>query len=208
MPLGRKDNEHLVAFHTRPRFDLADIRQIFFEPFENPRAEFPVRHLAPAKPDRRFDFVAVVEPLARVLHAIVVIVIVRARTKLDLFDGDDDLFFLRLVRLLLGFVLKLAEVDNATDGRVGGGRDFNQVQALLARLANGVARFHHAELFAVLTDDAHFGHANSFIDARHGSAPIVGAMTTTSKTCSYCCTSIVRVQSLRFKAQGSYDFKP
>ncbi len=189
VPFGRKNNEHLVAFHAWSGLDLADIRQIFFETFENARAEFSVRHLAPAKPDRRFDFIAVAEPIARVLHTIIVIVIVRAGTKLDLLDGNHDLLLLRLVRLLLRLVLKLAEVYNATDGRVCGGRDFDQVQTLFARLAYGFARLHHAELFAVFTDDANLRHANSFIDARDWSATIVGAMTTTSKTCSYCCTS-------------------
>ncbi len=162
-----------------------------------------MRHLAATKPDRRFDLIAIHQPIVRVLHAIFIIMIVGAGAKLDLFDRDDNLLLLRLVGFLLGFVLKLAKVDNTTHGRIGCGCNLDQIQAFFARSANGFARLQDSELFSVVINHAHFGHADSFVDARDGSAPIVGAMTATSKTCSYFCTSIVGSLKFQVSRPGS-----
>jgi len=54
---------------------------------------------------------------------------------------------------------------------------------------------HDAQLLAVFSDNANFGHANSLVNARGGLPSVVRALAATSKACSYCCTSIVVVQS-------------
>ena len=164
MSLRPKDDEHLVPFHPRPRFDFANVRQILLQFLQNARAQFAVRHFATAKPDRGFHLVAFLQPLARVLHAIVVVVIVCAGAKLNFLDRDRYLLLLRLVRLLLRFVLKLSEVDDSANRRIGVRRNLDQIQPLLPRGANGIAHIHHAELFTFLTDHAHLRHANSFVN--------------------------------------------
>jgi hypothetical protein len=199
--LGREDNKHLIAFHARTRFDLCDVQQILLKLFENTRAQLAVRHLAATKPDRRFDLVAACEPLARVLHTIIVIVIVRSRSELDLFDGDDDLFLLGLVRLLLGLVLELAKVNNAAHGRLGLRSDLDQIEPLLTRTADGVSGFQNAELFTIFIDHTHFRHADSFVDSRDRGATIVRALSATSKACSYFCTSRVVVSKTESQSQ-------
>jgi hypothetical protein len=47
-------------------------------------------------------------------------------------------------------------------------------------------------LLAFVTNDAHFGHSNSFVDANGRQAPIVWTLTATAKACSYCSTSLVK----------------
>ena len=188
MSLRPEDREHLVTLHAGPHFNFADVRQVFLELFQNPRAQFPVRHLATAEPDSRLHFVAFSEPLARMLHAIAVIVLVGAGAKLNFLDGNDNLFLFRLVRFLLGEVLKLAIVNDLANRRVSIGRDLNQVHASFSRGTNGVTRIHDAEFFPVLGNDAHLWDAYSFVNARGRRATMIRT-TAASKTCSYFCTS-------------------
>src|SRR4029077_7134589 len=118
MSLGPEDDEHLVPFHARPRFYFANFDQILFQLLQNSRAQLPVRHLTTTKPDGSLHFVAALQPLTRMLHAIVIVMIVRARSKLDFLNSDCHLLLLRLVGLLFGFVLKFSEVNNSTNRRV------------------------------------------------------------------------------------------
>ena len=199
--LRHKDRKHLIAFHARPDLGITDVGEILFELFEDSRAQLAVGHLAPAKPDRGFNFIAARQPLARMLHAIAVIVGVGAGTKLNLLDSDDDLLLFRFVCLLLRFVLKLSEVDDLANRRLGIRRDFNQIHAFLARSANCFASLHHAELLAIVTDDAHLRHANAFVNSSNRRASEIWT-TTASVTCSYCCTSWVNVSSFEFEVSS------
>src|SRR4029077_10048275 len=127
-------------------------------------------------------------------HAIAVIVLIGSGAKLYFLDCDCYLLLLRLIGLFLGFVLKLAKINDAADRRIGAGSDFNQIESLLPRGANGVTHVHYAKLFTFLPDDAHLRHANSFVNTHGRQAPVVRALTATSKACSYCCTSSVTSQ--------------
>src|SRR5687768_18376744 len=112
--LGPEDDEHLVPFHPWPRFYFPDVRQMLFQLRQNSRAKFPVRHFASAEPDGGLYLIPFLRPLARGFHAVVVIVIVRAGAKRCFLDRNRDLLLLGLIRLFLGFVLKLSKVDDAT----------------------------------------------------------------------------------------------
>ncbi len=189
MPFRPENYEHLIPFHPRPRLDFANIDKILLEFFEDARAELTVRHFPATKPDRSFNFVAVLQPLARMFHAIVVIVIVGAGTKLHFFDRDRDLLLLGLVRFLLCFVLVLAEIDDSANGGIGIRSNLHEVQSFIARGADGVAHIHHAELLSFLADYPHFGHSNSFVNTDRRNTPVIRTLTATAKACSYCCTS-------------------
>lgn len=210
MSFWSKDREHLVAFHSGPHLDLADVRQIPLQFFQDARAEFAVGHLAPSEPNRRLNLIAFGQPLARVFHAIAVIVIVGAGAKLYFLDGYDDLFLLRLIGLFLGEVLKLAIVDDFANGWLGVRRDLDQIHALFARRANGVTGIHDSELFTVFGNDADLGHANALVDACYRRPAKIGT-TAASKTCSYCCTSSVKRPEFRvwsFELVGRPNSKP
>src|ERR1044071_1333822 len=128
MSLRPKNDEHLVPFHPRPRFNFTNIREVLLQLLQYSRTQLTVRHLATANPDRRFHFVAVLEPLARMLHAILVVVIVRPRPELNFLDRDRYLLLLRLVCLLLRFVLILPEMDDATNRRIGVRSNLDEVE--------------------------------------------------------------------------------
>src|SRR5690349_6744666 len=189
--LWSEDDEHLVPFHLRPCLDLADVRQILFELLQNARAEFAVAHLAPAKPDRGLHFVAFLQPLTRMFHAVVVVVVVGAGAKLYFLDGDCDLLLLRLIGLLLRLVLVLAKVDDPANGRIGVGSNLDQVQTLFAGGTNGISHVHDAPLLFFVANHAHFRYANSFLNSDRRQAPVIRTLSATTKACSYCCTSWV-----------------
>src|SRR5207247_2300568 len=62
-------------------------------------------------------------------------------------------------------VAELAEVHDAADGRVRGGRDLDQVELLLLRQAERVLRRHDAELRPVGADDAHLARPDLHVHA-------------------------------------------
>src|SRR5262245_42716626 len=99
MSLRAENDEHLVTLLARSRFNFVDVRKVLFEFLYNSRSQFAVRHLAAAKPDSSFYLIAVLQPLARVFHAIVVVVVIGAGAKLYFLDRNRYLFLLRLVRL-------------------------------------------------------------------------------------------------------------
>src|SRR6185295_9142494 len=106
-------------------------------------------------------------------------------------NGDDYLFLLRLVRFLLGEILKLAVINDFTNRRLSVRSDLNQIHAPFARGANCIARVHDPELFPVFRNHAHLGHADSLVNSSYRRAAKIGTAAA-SKTCSYCCTSSVK----------------
>src|SRR5688572_29412833 len=119
MSLWPEDDEHLVPFHPGPCFNFANVSEILLQLFQDPCSQFTVSHFATAKPDRGFHFVAILKPLTRVLHAILVVVIVSSRSKLHFLDGNRYLLLLRLVCLLLRFVLILSKINDSANRRIG-----------------------------------------------------------------------------------------
>ena len=139
------------------------------------------------------------QPLARVLHPILVIVVVGAGTKLDLFDGDDDLFLLRLVRLLLGLVLKLAEsIMRQTGGSaVAATSTRSKPFSRASRTASRVSITPSCSPSSPMTRTC--GTRILSLMRATGARRLSGRLPATSKACSYCCTSSVKFNALRFQ---------
>src|SRR5205085_6601564 len=116
------------------------------------------------------DLIAFLQPLARTLHAVLVVVDVGSRSKLHFLDRDHDLFLLRFVCLFLLLVLKLAKVDNFANGRLGIRCDLDKIHSLLARAPDRIASFQHTELFTVVAHHAHLRHANALVNSNNWSA--------------------------------------
>src|SRR5262245_56465084 len=106
------------------------------------------------------------------LHLEIVVVLVGGGAKLNLLDLDDDLFLLGLVRPLLLLVKILAEVDDATDRRLGLGRDLDKVVAALARNRDGLLWRHDAQLLPFFVNYPHLFGANALVDANVGASLI------------------------------------
>src|SRR6185436_19631024 len=198
MSLRPEDDEHLVPLHAWPRFNFTNIREVLLQFLEYPRTQLTVTHLAAAKPDRGFHFVAILQSLSRMLHAIVVVVIVCSRAKLNFLDRDCYLLLLRLVCLLLRFVLELSKIDDPAHRGIGIRSNLDQIEPFVTGRAHSVAHVHYAELFSFFTNHAHLRHANSFVNTNRRPTPVVRTLTATSKACSYCCTSWFLVFDARF----------
>src|SRR5256714_452394 len=199
LPLGRLLRQDVARVRV-PALDLARVGGVLFGAPGLFRAHLAVRYLPSAEEDRGLTLVALSEPLARVLHLEVVVVLVGAWSELDLLDDDDHLLLLRLARLLLLLVGELAEVDDAADGRVCRRRDLDQVKPLAARELHGLARVHDAELLAVLRYHAHLRHAYPVVYARGGRAPVVRASASASESCDIYTSSS---QSSKFQVPSS-----
>src|SRR6185295_11679417 len=182
-------DEHLVPFHSWPGFNFTDVRKILLQLLEYARAQFTVRHLAAAKPDCGFHFVAILQPCSRMLHAVVVIVIVGTRSELNFLDRYRDLLLLCLVCLLLCFILILSEINDPANRRIRIRSDLDEIEPLFTGGAHCIAHVHHAQLFSLVTNHAHLRHANSLVNTNWRHAPVIRTLTATSKACSYCCTS-------------------
>src|SRR5258708_3373108 len=122
-------------------------------------------------------------------HAIVIIVVIRAGPKLHFLDRDRDLLFLGFVGFLFLFVLELAEINYAADGRLRSWRHLDQVETTLSGRPNRLLYSQHTQLFALFANYSHLGHANPFVNAHDREPTVSRSRTATSKACSYCCTS-------------------
>ena len=121
-------------------------------------------HLAAAEHDRHLDLVARLEEALDVALLGVVVVLRDLRPELDLPDVDLLLVLARGLLLLDLLVLVLRVVQDAADGRLGVGRDLDQVEVALLRLAQGLVGAHDPHLLAVLVDEPDLGNADALVD--------------------------------------------
>ena len=91
-----------------------------------------------------------------------IVVIVGVGTEFQFLHLDHVLLSLGFVLLLLVLVLPLAVIHRLGDGRLGGGRDQDQIQAEFLRLANGRQRGQDLD-GPVGKHRAHFTHANRLV---------------------------------------------
>src|SRR5712691_7206139 len=89
----------------------------------------------------------------------------RFRAQSNAFDLDYLLTLLRLALFLLTLVDELAVVKNTAHGRIGIGRDLNQVEVLDTSLVQRVARFNDSFVAAICGNQTHMWHSNLLVDA-------------------------------------------
>src|SRR6266478_2675741 len=106
-----------------------------------------MRDFAATELHHRFHAIPFFQKSNRVIFLEFVIMIVGVGTEFQFLHLNDVLLAFGLVLLLLVFVLPLAVVHGLGDRRFGGGRDQDQVQAHVLRLAHrslGGHYFHRA----------------------------------------------------------------
>ena len=84
-------------------------------------------------------------------------------THLDLFDLLRLLRFPRGIGLFLGLIFELADIEKLGDGRIGVGRNLNQVESNLGCLINRFAGVHHAQIFAIFVNHTHLGRRDKLV---------------------------------------------
>src|SRR3546814_19892230 len=70
------------------------------------------------------------------------------------------------VRLLLGLVLELADIEELAHGRIGAGRNLHQVEPRFGGLLDRLPRVHPPPVFALLVDPPPLRHGDEFIVTR------------------------------------------
>ena len=160
------EHDHGPALHPWRLLDRAVRTELISELIEQGFTQIRVGHLAAAEAHRHLDLVALLEELEDLLHLRVIVVVVDVRTHLDLLDLLRLLRLACEVRLLLRLVLELADIEELGDGRIGVGRDLNQVQTMLGRLLDRFARVHHAQILALVIDHADLLALDEFVESR------------------------------------------
>jgi hypothetical protein len=123
-----KIHDQVAAFHLRRPLRFGNIGEQLDHPLQHRLAEFLMNHLAPAKRQRDFDFIAFFDKLARMLRLEFEVVLFDFWAKPNLLDVNDGGFFAAVLFLFTLFVLELAVVDDPANGRLGSGCDFDEIK--------------------------------------------------------------------------------
>ena len=134
-----------------------------------------MRDLTAAEHDRDLDLVLGAQEALDMALLGGVVVRRDLRAELDLPHVDLLLVLLGLLGLLRLLVLVLRVVEDAADGRLGLGRDLDEVELLALRDAQRLVGVHDAELAAGFIDQTHLRDTDPVVDpgrVLHGHAPV------------------------------------
>src|SRR5581483_5808147 len=162
----RQHHRHVATLEERLGLDRPQLPDLVGEPRQQVAAAVRVLALAAPEHDRDLDLRPLVQEPEDVALLRLVVVLADLRSELDLLDVDLSLVLARRLRLLLLLVAVLAVVHHPGDGRVGLGRDLDEVEPSRVRVLAGLVRLLDAELLPVLVDQAHARDADRFVDAR------------------------------------------
>ena len=125
---------------------------------------FLVGHFASAMENHGADFVAFTEEADDLVLANLKIVFGGGWPELDLFQRGATAALALLVRLLALLIEKLAVVGDLANRRIGGGRNFHQVQSLFASHPKRFKWLHYPELATLFVNHPDFASANPIVD--------------------------------------------
>ena len=94
-----------------------------------------------------------------------IIVIVHVDPELDFFNGDRLLVLLCLPLFLFLLIQEFPVIHDAADGRVRGGRNFNQIQVLFSGSFQRFEGRQDSDLLALIINHAYFTRANALVHA-------------------------------------------
>lgn len=161
---GCQDRCHPSALHTGRLVDLGHILKFFDEPTQDVHSLILIDDVSPSELNPGLDLVAVIEEGPRVLRLEVEVVRVGVRT-------ESHLLHLNVLRLLAGFLLFLLElvpilsvVDDFTDGRIGAGGNFYEVELVITRASKSLLYIDDS-MVSVRVDETNSGCANFLVDA-------------------------------------------
>src|SRR5579859_120968 len=164
--LGRQQRDQYVAFHSRHRLNLAVLADLAQQTRHLGAAYFLVGHLAATVKNHGAHFVAFTEKANNLVLANLIIVLRGGRPKLNFLQLRAPAALALLMRLLILLIKKFAVVGDFANRRVGGGRNFHQVESFFAGQTDGLVRLHDPKLRAFFVDHPDFARPNAFIDAR------------------------------------------
>ena len=160
-------HHHLAAFQLGKAFQLAGLFRDHFicDTVQQFQTKLLVRHFATPEAQGHFNLVAFAQEFQHRAHLDIIVMLVRAGTKLDFLDFNDVLLFAGLSLALLLLILEFAEVHDLADRRFRIGRDFNQVKPGLLGLGHRAGWRNNANVFPVCANQANLGAANAVVHA-------------------------------------------
>ena len=149
-------HDHLAAFHLGEVLHAACVFGVFGDTLQQLAAQVLVRHFAAPETQGDFDLVAVLKKLEDIAHLDFIVVRIRVRTELDLFDLDDLLRLAGFGFAFLRFVFEFAEIHDLADGRIGVWRNFHQIKPGLFGHFHSARRRNNADILAISANQANF----------------------------------------------------
>ncbi len=197
-------HDHLTTFHLGHVLDLAQFLDVVRHAVQQIASKFLVGHFAPAETQSDLYLVAILKKLEDIAHFDIVVICVRVRAELDLFDFNDFLLFARFAFAFLLFVFVFAEVHDLTDRRAGVGRNFNEVQPRVVGHVQRPVRADNADILSICADQADLVGTDAVVYAR-ARFTLRGRVV---RSASYdLCPSIVAPDKARKLTAESYIFK-
>src|SRR4051795_7968029 len=162
--VGSQHHRHVAAVLLGPLLDDGELLELLREAVEDHLPALRMGHLAPAEHDRHLDLVARLQEALDMALLGVVVVLGDLRPELDLPDRDLLLVLARGLLALGLLVLVLRVVQHPAHGRLGVGRDLDEVEIPLLGVAERLGRLQDAHLLAVWSDETDLWHADALVD--------------------------------------------
>src|SRR6185436_15686383 len=133
VPVRGENHDHVATVEKRLLLDRAELLHVLGEPHEKVAPPIRVERLAPPEHDRDLDLGSLAEKAHDVPLLGLVVVDPDLRSELDLLDVDLLLVLSGLLGALVLLVAVLRVVHDPRDGRIGTGRDLDEVEPLAVR---------------------------------------------------------------------------
>src|SRR5690606_10830231 len=164
--LGGQNQDHLPPFQAGLQLHLAVLAQLFRQLVEHLLDQVRMDNLPTPETHTHLHLVACLEKALGVAALDSKIMLLDLRAHPDLFDGHRLLPLAVLPLALLLLIPVAPEVHDPADGRLRVGSHLDQVQVLLLRQPQRLAKAHDAQLGSVRSDETHLTGANLPVHAQ------------------------------------------
>jgi hypothetical protein len=154
-----------IELFRRGTLDGCDLGQFSDGSVQQIVTIFGATELSHAEHDGELDVVAGIQKTLGSTKLRFKIMVPYVGSELDLLGLDSMLAAFGLFGLFVPLEDELAVVHDLAHWRTGVGRDFDQIEAPLARNSSGFVGFDNADLLAIGIDDPDWCETNSFVDA-------------------------------------------
>lgn len=143
---------------------MPDFPQIGFNALQKRQTQLLVRHLATAKTQSDFAFVAIFQKRRQIADLDVVVAIIRTGTELDFLHPDDMLLQLRCMRFLGLLVLELAIIHDLAHRRLGLWSDLDEIDFKFFGFGEGLANRDDTNLLVIRANQTYFRYIDLAVD--------------------------------------------
>ena len=164
--LGSQNHDHIPAFQFCGLLNDTELGASFRKAVHHFLSQFGMLNLAATEAKRNLHFVSATEKAAGVILLRLQIVLFNPNTQLNLFDGNDLLILTGFLFPFGLFKAILAVVHDLTNGRIGLGRDLDQIQSAIVRDLLRVAGGMDPQLRTVGINETNLWVSNFFVQLK------------------------------------------